>query len=117
MSYEWTEPVRAGRRRHAEQPPRNLRQELATAIHRAADALFPQQAPDGFWCGELTADTTLESDYILLQLWLHQPGDDGWNPPRPRPASTAPPAPSSIASCPMAASISTPAAPPTSAPP
>ena len=23
--------------------------------------------------GELTADTTLESDYILLQLWLHPP--------------------------------------------
>jgi len=27
----------------------------------------------GFWCGELTADATLESDYILLQLFLHQP--------------------------------------------
>ena len=28
---------------------------------------------DGHWCAELTADTTLESDYILFQLWLHPP--------------------------------------------
>ena len=27
----------------------------------------------GYWWAELTADTTLESDYILLQLWLHPP--------------------------------------------
>jgi squalene-hopene/tetraprenyl-beta-curcumene cyclase len=33
--------------------------------------------------GDLTADTTLESDYILLQLWLHPPrsGETQWNPP------------------------------------
>ena len=31
------------------------------------------QARDGYWCAELTADTTLESDYILFQLWLHPP--------------------------------------------
>ena len=42
---------------------------------------FAQQTPEGFWCGELTADTTLESDYILLQLWLHQPEGAVWNPP------------------------------------
>ncbi|MCU1232298.1 MAG: squalene-hopene cyclase [Candidatus Solibacter sp.] len=80
MSYEWTEPVRAGRRRHAEQSPRNIHDEITTATRRAADALFQQQAPGGFWCGELTADTTLESDYILLQLWLDQPDDSGWHP-------------------------------------
>jgi squalene-hopene/tetraprenyl-beta-curcumene cyclase len=40
------------------------------------------QTPEGFWCGDLTADTTLESDYILLQLWLHQPNEHGvWAPP------------------------------------
>ena len=48
----------------------------------AADALLRQQAPEGFWCGKLTADSTLESDYILLQLWLYPPAEDGsWNPP------------------------------------
>jgi squalene-hopene/tetraprenyl-beta-curcumene cyclase len=30
---------------------------------------------------ELTADSTLESDYILLQLWLHPPEGGVWNPP------------------------------------
>ena len=35
---------------------------------------------DGHWCAELTADTTLESDYILFQLWLHPPQDGVWNP-------------------------------------
>ena len=37
--------------------------------------------PDGHWCAELTADTTLESDYILFQLWLHPPQDGVWKPP------------------------------------
>ena len=50
----------------------------------AVDALSAQQTPEGFWCGELTADTTLESDYILLQLWLNQPDENGWNPPTRR---------------------------------
>ena len=81
MSYEWTEPVRAGRRHPAEAAAPAARQQLATAIGRALDALSAQQTPEGFWCGELTADTTLESDYILLQLWLNQPDDTGWHPP------------------------------------
>ncbi len=34
---------------------------------------FRLQHEDGYWCALLTADTTLESDYILLQLWLHPP--------------------------------------------
>ena len=53
----------------------------STPCERAVDALSAQQAAEGFWCGELTADTTLESDYILLQLWLNQPDESGWNPP------------------------------------
>jgi squalene-hopene/tetraprenyl-beta-curcumene cyclase len=35
----------------------------------------------GYWRVLLTADTTLESDYILLQLWLHPPENGVWNPP------------------------------------
>ena len=31
--------------------------------------------------GELTADTTLESDFVLLELWRHPPQDGVWNPP------------------------------------
>ena len=51
------------------------------ALRRSSECLFRKQAGEGFWCGELTADTTLESDYILLQLWLHQPEEAEWNPP------------------------------------
>jgi squalene-hopene/tetraprenyl-beta-curcumene cyclase len=81
MPYEWIEPARPGRRRHAPQPAPLSREQIAPYVHRAIDALFAFQAPEGFWCGELTADTTLESDYILLQLWLNQPDGTGWRPP------------------------------------
>ena len=50
-------------------------------LERAARHLVELQHPDGYWCALLTADTTLESDYILLQLWLHAPVDGVWNPP------------------------------------
>ncbi len=33
------------------------------------------QQPDGYWCARLTADTTLESDYILFQLWMYPPAE------------------------------------------
>jgi squalene-hopene/tetraprenyl-beta-curcumene cyclase len=50
------------------------------AALRGAIALLDLQKPDGHWCGELMADTTLESDYILLQLWLDPPRDGVWQP-------------------------------------
>src|SRR5450759_5487173 len=53
----------------------------ARAMRRSADALLNQQHKSGFWWAELTADTTLESDYILLQLWLYPPHGSEWNPP------------------------------------
>jgi squalene-hopene/tetraprenyl-beta-curcumene cyclase len=48
---------------------------------KAAQALLRCQKSDGSWCGDLTADSTLLSDYILLQLWL-QPAVQGrpWQP-------------------------------------
>ena len=85
MFSESMQPAAPSRRRQAEHAARVSREDAAPAIGRALKALSAQQAPDGFWCGELTADTTLESDYILLQLWLHQPSGAQWNPPsRPR---------------------------------
>src|SRR5438105_7605012 len=53
----------------------------AQAAQRASDFLLSIQHHEGYWWAELTADTTLESDYILLQLWLHPPQDGVWNPP------------------------------------
>lgn len=51
------------------------------AASRAVDYFLRTQHDAGYWWAELTADTTLESDYILLQLWLHPPVDGVWNPP------------------------------------
>ena len=50
------------------------------AMRRAASYLAGLQASDGHWCAELTADSTLESDYILFQLWLDPPVDGVWQP-------------------------------------
>jgi squalene-hopene/tetraprenyl-beta-curcumene cyclase len=41
---------------------------LELAIDRGADHLLSLQFPEGYWLGELEADTTLESDYIY---YLH----------------------------------------------
>jgi squalene-hopene/tetraprenyl-beta-curcumene cyclase len=54
---------------------------VADTIKKAAASLLRRQNPQGFWWADLTADTTLESDYILMQLWLHPPVDGVWNPP------------------------------------
>ena len=51
------------------------------ASRRAAQALLHRQYEQGYWWADLTADTTLESDYIWLQLWLHPPVNGVWNPP------------------------------------
>ncbi|HLK63654.1 MAG TPA: squalene--hopene cyclase [Bryobacteraceae bacterium] len=81
MSYEWLEPARSRPRRLSAETANTAREQIASAIARSAEVLFAQQSSDGFWCGELTADSTLESDYILLQLWLHQPDGEVWSPP------------------------------------
>ncbi len=48
--------------------------DLLSRVAAAADAtrkyLFSLQHEDGYWCGELEADSTLESDYILLHTLL-----------------------------------------------
>lgn len=51
------------------------------ATRRACDWLLATQHDQGCWWAELTADTTLESDYILVQLWLYPPEAGAWNPP------------------------------------
>jgi squalene-hopene/tetraprenyl-beta-curcumene cyclase len=53
----------------------------AKAVQRTLNFLLDTQHEGGYWMTELTADTTLESDYILLQLWLHPPENGVWNPP------------------------------------
>ena len=73
----------------------DLASRVAAAIDGARKWLFSKQHEDGYWCGELEADTTLESDYILVHTLLgtgtperfqkcanyilrHQNEDGGW---------------------------------------
>src|SRR5947199_2009539 len=68
---------------------------VAVGIDAARKYLFSRQHEQGYWSGELEADTTLESDYILLHVLLgtgnqerfqkcanyifrHQNEDGGW---------------------------------------
>jgi squalene-hopene/tetraprenyl-beta-curcumene cyclase len=68
---------------------------VAAATDAARRFLFSVQLEEGYWCGELEADTTLESDYVLLHTLLgtgrperiekaareiirHQNADGGW---------------------------------------
>jgi squalene-hopene/tetraprenyl-beta-curcumene cyclase len=53
----------------------------AQAAQRSADYLVGRQHRNGYWVADLTADTTLESDYVLLQLWLYPPQNGVWDPP------------------------------------
>jgi squalene-hopene/tetraprenyl-beta-curcumene cyclase len=59
----------------------SLSQASLAAAAASARALAGLQKPEGYWCGDLLADTTLESDYVLLQLWLYPPAGGAWNPP------------------------------------
>src|SRR5512134_3014676 len=40
--------------------------DLDAAIERAQDVLLRSQAPDGHWVGELEADSTITSEYLLF---------------------------------------------------
>lgn len=59
----------------------SLRDETSEALRRATEKLLSLQHKAGYWAGLLTADTTLESDYIFLQLWKYPPEGPSWNPP------------------------------------
>jgi squalene-hopene/tetraprenyl-beta-curcumene cyclase len=79
---EWVQPAGPRRRRIEESETREQRSaRIDGAMRKSATALLGMRHADGYWSGELTADATLEMDYILLQLWLHPPEGDGWNPP------------------------------------
>ena len=71
-------------------------EQVSEGIKRATDWLLGLQHPEGYWCGELEADTMLESDYIFMHVLLgtgdrgkmeravneilrHQNEDGGWS--------------------------------------
>src|SRR5277367_2932760 len=49
---------------------------VEAAIKRSRDYIFSTQDSDGFWCGELEADSMLEADYIFVHRFLGT-GDEG----------------------------------------
>jgi squalene-hopene/tetraprenyl-beta-curcumene cyclase len=70
--------------------------EVSKGIRKATDWLLSLQHPDGYWCGELEADSMLEADYIFMHTLLgtgdrgkmercvneilrHQNADGGWS--------------------------------------
>jgi squalene-hopene/tetraprenyl-beta-curcumene cyclase len=66
----------------AQEDFQELAQQAHHAAHAAAHTLLRWQYRAGYWRGDLTADTTLESDYVFLALWLFPPDENnGWNPP------------------------------------
>ena len=48
----------------------DLGSRVAAATDAARRLLFSEQYDDGYWCGELEADATLEADYIILHTIL-----------------------------------------------
>ncbi len=50
--------------------------DVDSAISRSREYLLSQQHPEGYWCGELEADSMLEADYIFLHTLLES-GDPG----------------------------------------
>jgi squalene-hopene/tetraprenyl-beta-curcumene cyclase len=50
--------------------------DVDAAIGRSAQYLLSRQHPEGYWCGELEADSMLEADYIYLHTVLGS-GDPG----------------------------------------
>jgi len=56
-----------------------LAQQTLVTTQLSAETLLAKQNAQGFWQGDLTADTTLESDYVLLLLWLYPPNAGKWN--------------------------------------
>src|SRR5215475_12146054 len=46
------------------------------ALRRSQDHLLRLQAPAGFWVGELEADTTITSEYLLFRHLLGTPDRD-----------------------------------------
>jgi squalene-hopene/tetraprenyl-beta-curcumene cyclase len=70
--------------------------EVSDGIRKSTDWLLSLQHPDGYWCGELEADSMLEADYIFMHTLLgtgdrgkmeraineilrHQNEDGGWS--------------------------------------
>jgi squalene-hopene/tetraprenyl-beta-curcumene cyclase len=70
--------------------------DVDSSISKASDFVLSLQHPEGYWCGELEADSMLEADYIfvhtlldsgdrsrleraLAEMWRYQKEDGSWS--------------------------------------
>jgi squalene-hopene/tetraprenyl-beta-curcumene cyclase len=74
-------PVAAAAAASPQMDLRRMAERAYEAAHISARGLSRLQDRAGYWRGALAADTTLESDYVLLLSWLYAPdAGRGWNP-------------------------------------
>jgi squalene-hopene/tetraprenyl-beta-curcumene cyclase len=95
-SFRFRETAQVGSLGTAVRRSRDIDSLVEQAVTRSTDWFLSAQKQDGYWWGELEADTTLESDYILYLHILgrphsekvaklanyirnHQLADGGWN--------------------------------------
>jgi len=66
-----------GRRTGIEGPALFTLEQLKQAISRAVDHLLSLQCNTGYWAFDLEADTTIPSEYVMLQRFLGRKTDQG----------------------------------------
>src|SRR5258708_4582371 len=59
-------------RTHDEPPAESIDEVIAATIAQTREALKRRQALDGHWVYELEADTTIPSEYIMLEHYLDE---------------------------------------------
>ena len=58
--------------------PDELRSAVAEAVRRSQDYFIATQAPEGYWCGELESNATMEAEYLLFTHFMGASDGDTW---------------------------------------
>ena len=51
---------------------------LARAIRLSQDYFRRSQHPEGYWCGQLESNTTMEAEYMMLSHFLGRVDPERW---------------------------------------
>lgn len=58
--------------------PDGLRAAVAQAVRTSHDYFVATQAPEGYWCGELESNATMEAEYLLFTHFMGIGDSDTW---------------------------------------
>ena len=58
--------------------PDGLRAAVAQAVRTSHDYFVATQAPEGYWCGELESNATMEAEYLLFTHFVGIGDSDTW---------------------------------------